>query len=171
MIKVSQKKRGDRSMVDMLTPEEGSGEYFDDLLQIMLGEVPQLLRLWTWKDDGKQIQDNIKLGIVFDLLEHLHKYYKAQLANHVDRPGREKIQKAPVKELTQKQILGLIPAQAIIDYDRAKDVMQKVFESQRDADYEYYLALFPDVEEIRRQKEREMIAEGWRLSVPFRKEE
>jgi len=48
------------------------GDALDELLQKMLGEVPQLRRLWTWKDDdGTLLQDNIKLGIVFDLIEHL----------------------------------------------------------------------------------------------------
>jgi len=58
--------------------EEYDGEYFDELLQKMICEVPQLRRLWTWKDGtgetGEILQDNIKLGIVFDLMEHLHKH-------------------------------------------------------------------------------------------------
>ena len=58
---------------------DGDGEYFDNLLQEMICEVPQLRRLWTWKDDGETLQDNIKLGIVFDLLEHLHKHYQATI--------------------------------------------------------------------------------------------
>lgn len=33
-------------------------------------------------------------------------------------------------EFTEKQILGLIPAQAFIDFDRAKEVLEKVAESQ-----------------------------------------
>lgn len=38
----------------------------------------------------------------------------------------------PLK-FTQTQILGLIPAQAILDYDRAKDVLERVAqEVQRD---------------------------------------
>jgi hypothetical protein len=59
---------------------DADGEYFDNLLQDMICEVPQLRRLWTWKDEGEILQDNIKLGIVFDLLEHLHKHYLVSLS-------------------------------------------------------------------------------------------
>lgn len=33
-------------------------------------------------------------------------------------------------EFTEKQILGLLPAQALVDYDRAKEVLEKVAKSQ-----------------------------------------
>ena len=47
--------------------------------------------------------------------------------------------KAPIhKQFTQEEILGLIPAQAFLDIDRAKEVLEKVQETQRGADDEYY---------------------------------
>lgn len=49
------------------------------------------------------------------------------------------IGKAPIIELTQEQILGLIPAQALIDYDRAKEVLYKCFQYQRDLDCDWFL--------------------------------
>ncbi len=50
------------------------------------------------------------------------------------------VKKALVKTLTSDEILGLIPAQALIDFDRAKEVLQKTFLLQRDLDHIYYTA-------------------------------
>lgn len=54
---------------------------------------------------------------------------------------------------TQEQIVGLIPAQAIIDYDRAKEVLEKVAKAQRDltrGEYEGWKSL-EEVKSILRQ--------------------
>ncbi len=58
-------------------------------------------------------------------------------ANHYSQQILSAIQpvielpKMPLLEFTQEQILGLIPAQAIVDYDRAKEVLSKVAITQR----------------------------------------
>jgi len=43
----------------------------------------------------------------------------------------DKLREDLLLEFTQEQILGLLPAQALIDYDRAKDVLKKVVKAQR----------------------------------------
>jgi len=42
------------------------------------------------------------------------------------------LEKLKVMKFTQEQILGLIPAQAILDYDRAKEVLDGVAKAQFD---------------------------------------
>jgi hypothetical protein len=42
-------------------------------------------------------------------------------------------------KFTQSQILGLIPAQAILDYERAKDVLEKAAQAQRLSDLKWFV--------------------------------
>lgn len=59
---------------DVETPKEYedaklTDEYLNNLLQKLILEVPQLRKLWSWSDGEETFQDNIKLSIVFDLIE------------------------------------------------------------------------------------------------------
>ena len=50
-------------MINELTDEK-----LDELMQEMIIKVPQLRRLWTWKEGEETLQDNLKLSIAFNLL-------------------------------------------------------------------------------------------------------
>lgn len=47
-------------------------------------------------------------------------------------------------KFTEKQILGLIPAQALVDYDRAKEVLEKVAIAQAKITAEEILQILDD---------------------------
>ena len=68
-----------------------------------------------------------------------HSHYAWQLARELGlvdillpaERGVKEIPELPLLEFTEEQVLGLIPAQALVDYDRAKEVLDKVAKAQR----------------------------------------